>query len=426
MGRFGKAGYWMALCAFGFWGIDSAQIPSIRFTDVTREVGVNFKQENSATSNKYLIETMGGGVAFLDYDNDGRLDIFFVNGAYLADPVPEGKLPDKSDPKFWNRLFHQTPDGTFTDVTEGAGLTGMPQNHYGMGVAVGDYDNDGFLDIYVTGFGGNTLYHNNRNGTFTDVTARAGVRGSGWSSSAGWFDYDRDGFLDLFVVRYLDYDPKKNPYCGLRKEGHRMYCDPRNFDGLTNLLYHNNGDGTFTEVSKAAGVANPAGKGLGVAFGDFNNDGWPDIFVSNDTVRNFLYLNNGDGTFTDIAYAAGAGYDANGRARAGMGVEMADFDGDGLLDLFVTNFSEEYYGLYRNLGNNTFEDVAQKVGLGSSFLRLGFGTKLFDFDNDGQTDIYVTNGHVTDNVELYRPALSYMQTDLLYNNENAYFRDGSS
>jgi len=205
-----------------------------------------------------------------------------------------------------------------------------------------------------------------------------------------------------------------------------MYCDPRNFDGMTNLLYHNNGDGTFTEVSKAAGVANPAGKGLGVAFGDFNNDGWPDIFVSNDTVRNFLYLNNGDGTFADIAYAAGAGYDANGRARAGMGVEMADFDGDGLLDLFVTNFSEEYYGLYRNLGKNTFEDVAQKVGLGSSFLRLGFGTKLFDFDNDGQTDIYVTNGHVTDNVELYHPRLSYMQTDLLYKNANGRFQDVSS
>jgi hypothetical protein len=392
----------------------SASGTVVQFVDVTSEAKINFKHENGASKEKLMVETFGSGVAWIDYDNDGYIDLFFVNGANLS----EGK------PSPGNVLFRNTGKEGFVDVTKEAGLAG--NGGFGTGVAVGDFDNDGFLDIYVTGFGGNTLYHNNGNGTFTDVTAKAGVRGGGWSSSAGWFDYDRDGFLDLFVVRYLDYDPKKNPYCGLRKEGYRMYCDPRNFDGLTNLLYHNNGDGTFTEVSKAAGVANPAGKGLGVAFGDFNNDGWPDIFVSNDTVRNFLYLNNGDGTFTDIGYAAGAGYDVNGRARAGMGVEMVDFDGDGLLDLFVTNFSEEYYGLYRNLGNNTFEDVAQKVGLGSSFSRLGFGTKLFDFDNDGQTDIYVTNGHVTDNVELYRPGLSYMQTDLLYKNENGHFRDVSS
>ena len=386
----------------------------VQFVDVTSEAKINFKHENGASKDKLMVETFGSGVAWIDYDNDGYIDLFFANGANFY----EGK------PSPGNVLLQNTGKGTFVDVTKEAGLAG--NGGFATGVAVGDFDNDGFLDIYVTGFGGNTLYHNNGNGTFTDVTDKAGVKGGGWSSSAGWFDYDRDGLLDLFVVRYLDYDPKKNPYCGLRKEGYRMYCDPRNFDGMTNLFYHNNGDGTFTEVSKAAGVANPAGKGLGVAFGDFNNDGWPDIFVSNDTVRNFLYLNNGDGTFTDIAYSAGAGYDVNGRARAGMGVEMADFDGDGLLDLFVTNFSEEHYGLYRNLGNNTFEDVARKVGLSSSFSRLGFGAKLFDFDNDGQTDIYATNGHVTDNVELYHPGLTYMQTDLLYRNENGHFRDVSS
>src|SRR6267154_1590856 len=297
----------------------------VHFVDVTSEAKINFKHENGASKDKLMVETFGSGVAWIDYDNDGYSDLFFANGANLS----EGK----SSPG--NVLLRNTGKGTFVDVTKEAGLTG--NGGFATGVAVGDFDNDGFLDIYVTGFGRNTLYHNNGNGTFTDVTAKAGVEGGGWSSSAGWFDYDRDGLLDLLVVRYLDYDPKKNPYCGLRKEGYRMYCDPRNFDGMTNLLYHNNGDGTFTEVSKAAGVANPAGKGLGVAFGDFNNDGWPDIFVSNDTVRNFLYLNN-----------------------------------------------------------------------------------------DGQTDIYVTNGHVTDNVELYHPRLSYMQTDLLYKNENGHFRDVSS
>src|SRR5205823_1584007 len=210
-------------------------------------------------------ETMGGGVAVFDYDNDGRLDILFVNGARISDPMAAGAKPDKSDRKFWNRLFHQNPDGTFTDVTEKAGLTGMPQNRYGMGVAVGDFDNDGFEDIYVTGYGANTLYHNNGNGTFTDVTARAGVAAAGWSTSAGFFDYDNDGRLDLFVARYLEWSFADNRFCGENRPGGRAYCHPDNFPGITNVLYHNNGDGTFTDVSQKAGIANPAGKSLGVA-----------------------------------------------------------------------------------------------------------------------------------------------------------------
>jgi hypothetical protein len=297
----------MIICILGVTGLVSAQSPEVGFTDVTQQSKVDFKQENSATSNKYLIETMGGGVALLDYDNDGRLDIFFVNGAYIADPMPEGKLPDKLDPKYWNRLYHQNADGTFTDVTGRAGLTGMPPNNYGMGVAVGDYDNDGFKDIYATSYGGNTLYHNNGNGTFTDVTKQAGVGAGGWSASAGFFDYDNDGKLDLFVTRYVDWTFKTNRYCGEQRPGFRSYCHPDNYDGVTNILYHNNGDGTFSDVSVKAGVANPKGKGLGVSFADYDGDGFTDIFVANDSVQCFLYHNNGNGTFSEVGLVAGVG-----------------------------------------------------------------------------------------------------------------------
>src|SRR5262245_45291166 len=393
--------------------ISAQPSPRAQFVDVTAEAKIGFQHENGASKEKLMPETFGSGVAWLDYDNDGWLDLYFVNGANLN----AGKASTG------NMLLRNTGKGAFVDVTSQAGVAG--DGGFGTGVAVGDYDNDGYLDLYVTGFRANILYRNNGDGTFTDVTARAGVGGGVWSSSAGFFDYDRDGDLDLYVVRYLDYNIKENPYCGYRKEGYRQYCDPRNFDGAPDLLYRNNGDGAFTDVSKKAGIANPAGKGLGVAFGDFDRDGWPDIYVANDTVRNFLYRNNGDGTFTDLAYSAGVGYDVNGKARAGMGVEFADFDGDGLPDIFVTNFSEEFNGLYRNLGDSTFEDVAEQVGLGSSFLPLGFGAKLFDYDNDGWTDIFVTNGHVTDNIHLYNPRLSYQQTDLLYHNEKGRFRDVS-
>jgi hypothetical protein len=396
--------------------------PDVQFTDVTQETKVEFAQENSATSSKYLLETMGGGVALLDYDNDGRLDIFFTNGAKIDDPMPDGKLPDKSEAKYWNRLFHQNADGTFTDVTERAGLTGMPQGYYAMGVAVGDYDNDGFEDLYVTGFGGNILYHNNGNGTFTDVTKKAGVLGGGWSASAGFFDYDNDGRLDLFVTRYLDWSFKTNRYCGEKRPGYRAYCHPDNYDGVTNILYHNNGDGTFTDVSEKAGVANPRGKGLGVAFADYDGDGYPDIFVANDSVQCFLYHNNGNGTFTEVGLMAGVGYNEDGKTFAGMGADFSDYDNDGLADIVVTDLSNERYTLFRNNGDGTFRDVTNQSGLGSATLSFsGWSTRFFDYDNDGWKDLFVAQSHVMDTIEKTSPNLRYLEPPLLLRNQSGHF-----
>jgi enediyne biosynthesis protein E4 len=396
--------------------------PDVRFTDVTKETKANFKHENSATSNKYLIETMGGGVALFDYDDDGRLDIFFTNGARLEDSMPEGKSPDKSDPRFWNRLYHQNSDGTFTDVTEKAGLTGVSHNYYGMGVAVGDYDNDGFEDIYVTGFGGNTLYHNNGNGTFTDVTKKAGVWAGGWSASAGFFDYDNDGKLDLFVTRYVDWTFKTNRYCGEQRPGYRAYCHPDNYDGVTDILYHNNGDGTFTDVSAKAGVANPKGKGLGVSFADYDGDGFTDIFVANDSVQCFLYHNNGNGTFTEVGLLAGVGYNEDGKTFAGMGIDFTDYDNDGLPDVVVTDLSNERYMLFRNNGDSSFRDVTNQSGLGAATLAFsGWSTRFFDYDNDGWKDFFVAQSHVMDTIEKTSPNLSYLEPPLLLRNQSGHF-----
>jgi enediyne biosynthesis protein E4 len=387
----------------------------LQFADVTDKAKIDFVHKSGASPEKRMVETFGSGVAWIDYDQDGFPDLFFVNGA----------------PGTSNALYHNNHDGTFTDVTQKAGVagTGGGPGVFKTGVAVGDFDNDGYLDLYVTAFGPNTLYRNNHDGTFSDVTAAAGVAGGAnqWSTSAGFFDYDRDGFLDLYVVNYLDYRLADNPYCGLAKEGYRMYCHPTIFDGTADRLFRNNGNGTFTDVSKQAGIANPSGKGLGVTFCDFDRDGNTDIYVANDTVRNFLYRNNGDGTFVDVAYKAGVGFDADGKPQAGMGTDCGDVDGNGFPDLFVTNFSEELNTLYQNRGDGMFEDVTLKAGLGSGFIPLGFGTKLFDADNDGDLDIYVTNGHVIDNVKLYRPTLSYAQKDLLYENLGAgKFRDVSA
>jgi hypothetical protein len=395
----------------------------VQFNDITQAAGIDFKNENSATTNKYLVETMGGGVALLDYDNDGRLDVFFVNGARIDDPMPDGKVPDKSDRKFWNRLYHQNADGTFTDVTEKAGLTGMPQNYYGMGVAVGDYDNDGFEDIYVTNYGGNTLYHNNGDGTFTDVTKKAGVAAGGWSASAGFFDYDNDGKLDIFVTRYVDWTFKTNRYCGEHRPGYRAYCHPDNYDGVTNILYHNNGDGTFTDVSVKAGVANPAGKGLGVSFADYDGDGFTDIFVANDSVQCFLYHNNGNGTFSEVGLLAGVGYNEDGKAFAGMGADFTDFDNDGNPDVVVTDLSNERYMLFRNNGDSSFRDVTNSSGIGGATLAFsGWSTHLFDYDNDGWKDLFVAQGHVMDTIERTSPNLKYMQPPLLLRNEAGRFK----
>ncbi len=400
----------------------AAQTSDVQFTDITQLMKLAFKQENSATSSKYLLETMGGGVALLDYDNDGRLDVFLTNGAKIDDPMPDGKLPDKSDPKYWNRLYHQNADGTFTDVTERAGLSGMPQGYYSMGVAVGDYDNDGFEDIYVTGYGGNILYHNNGNGTFTDVTKKAGVGPGGWSASAGFFDYDNDGKLDLFVTRYLDWTFKANRYCGEKRPGYRAYCHPDNYDGVTDILYHNNGDGTFTDMSAKAGIANPAGKGLGVAFADYDGDGFEDIFVANDSVQCFLYHNNGNGTFTEVGLLAGVGYNEDGKTFAGMGVDFSDYDNDGVPDVVVTDLSNERYMLFRNNGDGTFRDVTNQSGLGSASLSFsGWSTHFFDYDNDGWKDLFVAQSHVMDTIDKTSPNLKYMEPPLLLRNQSGHF-----
>ena len=380
------------------------------FADVTAKAGIDFVHKSGASSEKYMVETFGSGVAWIDYDNDGFSDLYFVNGA----------------PGASNALYRNNKYGTFTEVTgeAGVGATADP-NSYKTGVAVGDYDRNGYLDLYVTALGPNILFRNNGNGTFTDLTAVAGVAGptTEWSTSTGFFDFDRDGHLDLYVVNYLDYRIDDNPYCGFRRPGYRMYCHPTMFDGKADRLFRNNGDGTFRDVSAQAGIANPAGKGLGVTFCDYDRDGDTDVYVANDMVRNFLYRNNGDGTFLDVAYGAGVGFDINGKPQAGMGVDCADYDGNGLPDLFVTNFSEELNTLYENRGGGLFEDVTARAGLGSGFVPLGFGMKMFDFDNDGDVDIHVTNGHVIDNVKLYQPHLTYAQRDLLYENLGGRYRD---
>ena len=389
----------------------TAAKPQPRFADVTASAKIAFVHESGASPDKRMVETFGSGVAWIDYDNDGFADLFFVNGA----------------PGSPNALYRNNGDGTFMDVTTEAGVAGAGPGKtvFKTGVAVGDYDNNGYLDLYVTAFGPNVLYKNNGDGTFTDVTTAAGVAGGAaeWSTSTGFFDYDRDGNLDLYVVNYLDYRLDDSPYCGLRKDGYRMYCLPTLFDGMPDRLFHNNGDGTFTDVSKNAGIANPAGKGLGVVFCDYDRDGDQDVYIANDMVRNFLYRNNGDGTFLDVAYGAGVGFDVNGKPQAGMGVDCGDYDENGYPDLFVTNFADELNTLYENRGGGAFEDVTTRAGLGSGFGPLGFGTKMFDIDNDGDLDLHVTNGHVVDNVKLYQPNQGYAQKDLLYENLGGRFVD---
>ena len=384
----------------------------MRFAEVTARAKIDFVHASGATPDKYMFETFGSGVAWIDVDADGFQDLFFVNGA----------------PRTANRLYRNNGDGTFSDVTQKAGVAADATDAYKTGVAVGDFDDDGRLDIYVTAFGPNILYRNNGDGTFTDVTTTARVAGDPreWSTSAGFFDFDRDGRLDLYVVNYVDFSIADNPYCGMKRPGYRMYCNPTIFDGVPDRLFRNNGDGTFSDVARPAGIANPAGKGLGVVFCDMDGDDLVDIYVANDLVRNFLYRNNGDGTFRDIAYSAGVGFDANGKPQAGMGTDCADVTGDGLPDLFVTNFSDELNTLYVNQGKGQFEDTTAKAGLGSGFLPLGFGTKMFDADNDGDLDIYVTNGHVIDNVQLYHSTFTHAQKDLLYENVGGRFQDVSN
>lgn len=403
-------------------GLQSTSAP-IGFVDMAKARGVSFVHAGSPTSEKYLLETMGGGVAMLDYDNDGRLDLFFVNGAALSDPMARGATADKRDPRFHNRLYRQLADGRFEDVTDRAGVGGTG---YGMGVAVGDYDNDGDQDMYVTAFGGNTLYRNNGDGTFADVTAAARVGAAGWSASAAFVDVDHDGRLDLFVTRYLDWTFEANVFCGDRPPGRRAYCHPDRFSGVASLLFRNDGDGVFSEIGARAGIADAAGKSLGVAIADFDRDGLIDVFVANDSVREFLFRNRGAGRFEDVALAAGTAYDQDGRAFAGMGVTFDDYDGDGWPDVIVTTLSNQLYAYFRNLRDGTFTYATHPSGLATiTRLRSGWGLALMDADNDGWRDLLVAQGHVLDTVEDNTPHITYRQPLLIARNDRGRFIDVS-
>jgi len=387
--------------------------------------GVDFVLRNSPTSRKYLIETMPGGVALLDYNNDGLLDIFLVNAGHVADPLRSPVNFDRHDPSYWNRLYRQNKDGTFTDVTVQAGLQNAGDTNYGMGVAVGDYDNDGFADIYVTNFGRNILYHNNGDGTFTDVTRKAGVGAGGWSASAGFLDYDNDGHLDLFVTRYLDWTPEKSKTCGRIAEP--MYCPPGEFGSATSILYHNRGDGTFEDVSAASGISAKPGHGLGVAFADYDGDGFTDIFVANDAVEQFLWHNNGNGTFTEVALNSGAALSSTGKKLSGMGVVFQDYDNDGLPDLLVTQLPHEPYIVFHNDGKGSFSAQELETGFGALSGNVsGWGVGLEDFDNDGWKDTFIVQGHVFDNVKTYDSSLSYREPPLFALNRKGHFEKGDA
>ena len=393
-------------------GSDISKV-SGRFVDVTEKLGIRFVQKASPTSRKYLLETMGSGVAVFDYDNDGRLDIFFANGARIDDPMQPDAVPQKDGPQYWNRLYHQKADGSFEDVTEKAGLAGIG---YCTGVAVGDFDNDGYEDLFVAGYGRSTLYHNNGNGTFTDVTDKAGVAGSGWATSAAWFDYDHDGRLDLVVARYMEWK-FDDIYCGERREGYRSYCHPDIFKPVSVLLYHNEGNGKFTEVSHKARVDKPM-KGLGVAVADYDKDGWPDFFIANDSIPEALFHNKRDGTFEEGALVSGIALDGGGATFAGMGVDFEDYNNDGWPDVIVTDLANQRYSLYTNGGDGTFDYATNSSGLGAiTLLHSGWGVRFLDYDNDGWKDLFIAQAHVMDNIEVNEPHLHYLEPPMLLHNE---------
>ncbi len=386
---------------------NGAAIP-VHFTDIRKAAGITFIQDSTQTSEKYYLETMGTGVAWIDYDQDGLMDLYLVQSGPTDAYKPAKPLS--------SALYHNNGDGTFTDVTAKAGVGG--QGHYGQGVAVADFDNDGYPDLYVTGYGRAILYHNNGDGTFTDVTAKAGVADSGaWSTSAGWFDFDKDGWLDLVVTNYLDWTPQNNLWCGERTPGYRSYCNPNNYRGEKIKLYRNNHDGTFTDVSEKSGVGVPEAKGMGLVLADFNNDGWPDIAIANDTWPNFLFQNNHDGTFADESLLSGLAASEDGRYEAGMGIDASDVDGDGLLDVYITHLDFELDRLYHNNGDGTFTDVTYSSGIGNKAVTLsGVAAKFLDYDNDGWPDIVQANGAMVDNVNLYHSEISYKEPLLMFHN----------
>jgi hypothetical protein len=370
--------------------------------------GITWKHDNAMSPNRYLPETMGPGVAFFDFDNDGWLDIFMVNSGTTDFYTPAAPLK--------NALYRNNRNGTFTDVADKAGVVGGKE--FGMGCAIADYDNDGYQDILVTAYGRCTLYHNNGNGTFTDVTGKAGLAAPGWTTSAVWFDYDNDGKLDLFLCSFVQFSAKSDVYCGDNKLGKRFYCIPRVFKPTPSLLFHNNGDGTFKEVSAGTDIQKAMGKALGVVATDINNDGLTDLFVANDTVQNFLFANRGKGKWDEIGLAAEVGFSANGTPRSGMGVDAADVNGDGRQDLFVANVDQEMFSLYRNDGNEFFSDLANFHGVAQATRLLsGWGLKFFDYDNDGSVDLILANGHPDDMIESYSQQVRYKEPLVLFHHD---------
>ncbi|HKW65101.1 MAG TPA: CRTAC1 family protein [Candidatus Acidoferrum sp.] len=397
---------------------DDANPLGIQFHDITLRAGIHFHHERAASDQKLYLETMGAGVAWLDYNQDGFLDAFFVNSGYTPFFHP-AKPPQPA-------LYRSNGDGTFTDVTQKAGISA--DGTFFFGVAVADFDNDGYPDLYMTGYRHSVLYHNNRDGTFTDVTAKAGVGDDGaWATAAGWFDYDRDGKLDLLVTNYVQFDVDHPVSCGENKPGFRAYCHPDSFSGTSARLYHNNGNGTFTDVTKSAGLVNNDGKSLAVVLADLNGDGWPDIFIANDTQRNFLYLNNHDGTFRDVSYTSGAGFSEEGLPEAGMSADAADVRNLGIYDLYVSHLDFQLNRYYRNNGDGTFTDATIPSGLAqTNYLNSSFGARFFDFDNDGWRDLLVINGHILDNIPLYHPDVTYAEEKRLYRNTgNGRFVDAT-
>ena len=380
----------------------------VQFTDIRKAAGITFVQDSAESDQKYYLETMGSGVAWIDYNQDGLMDLYFVQSGATGAYKPSHPLR--------SALYRNNGDGTFTDVTEKAGVGG--EGHFGQGVAAGDYDNDGYPDMFVTGYGRAILYHNNGDGTFTDVTEKAGVADAGqWSTSAAWVDYDKDGWLDLVVANYLQWTPENNPWCGERTPGYRSYCTPNDYHGERIRIYHNNHDGTFTDVSDKTGVGKPEAKGMGVVTADLNNDGWPDIVVANDTWPNFYFQNNRDGTFSDDSLISGLAASEDGRYEAGMGIDAADVDGDGFLDVYITHLDFELNRLYHNNGDGTFTDVTYSSGIGNKAILLsGVATKFIDYDNDGWPDIVQANGAMLDNVALYHSAIQYKEPLLMFHN----------
>jgi enediyne biosynthesis protein E4 len=398
--------YVFAFAAAAIAIVSGADTPLPQFVDVARQAGVAFHHTNGASAEKHLVETMGSGAVFFDYDGDGWVDIFLVDSGSIADPAVDRRAR--------HRLYHNRGNGTFEDVTERSGI----QHHgYGMGACAGDYDGDGRPDLYITNYGPNVLYHNNGDGTFTDVTAAARVGEPRWSTGCAFADLDRDGKLDLWVVNYVDADRTHSPFCGNARLGVRFYCHPLNYTPLSSTVYRNDGGGVFTDVSASSGVGALRANGLGVVIADYDNDGWPDVFVANDEMPNFLFHNSGQMRFTETGLASGIAVGADGKARAGMGIDVGDYDGDGRLDLVITNLDFEMHSLHRGLERGLFGYTSIESGIGFPTLPfVGFGVAFLDFDNDTQLDIAIANGNILDNAPQLRAGATYMQRKLLFRN----------